>query len=254
VHGAQVNRSGSVIGGRFRLEALIGRGAMAEVYKAVDTKTNEAVALKILREQQVRDTASMTRFVREADAQSRVQHRNVAALLAVGLTKDELQPYLALELLAGKSLRAVLKREAVPPPRAAKLMLQALHGLAAVHDAGILHRDLKPENIMIEPAGGADERVVLIDFGFATFEGSASPTLRGTVVGSLTYIAPERLRGEVPDSRADLYSTGVILFELLTGQPPFVADDSVTLIDLHLRAPPRACATSTRRCRMRSTR
>jgi eukaryotic-like serine/threonine-protein kinase len=239
VSGAKVNRIGTIVGDRFRLDELIGRGAMAEVYRALDLQTQAFVALKILRHQHVTDSVSLARFAREADVQARLRHRNVAALLATGVTKDKYEPYLAVELLRGKSLRSVIKAEGpVPPRRAASYAWQALQGLHAVHDAGVLHRDLKPANIMLEPSPGPIERVVLIDFGFATFEGSAKLTLQGTVVGSLTYIAPERLRAEEPDRRADVYALGVVLFELLTGHPPFQATDDFDLISMHLNDEP----------------
>jgi serine/threonine-protein kinase len=231
-------RLGQVIGDRFRIDGAIGRGAMAEVYRALDLQTSAYVALKILRHTAVEDSVSLARFAREAEVQAKLRHRNVAALLATGVT-DKHEPYLALELLRGKSLRSVLKAEGhIPARRAASYAFQALHGLAAVHAAGVLHRDLKPANIMLEPSPGPVERVVLIDFGFATFEGSAKLTLQGTVVGSLTYIAPERLRGEPTDQRADLYAIGVILFELLAGRPPFTADDDFDLIAQHLDIDP----------------
>ena len=226
-----------MIGERFRIDALIGRGASAEVYRALDARTQAFVALKILRHQLVADAAAQARFAREAEVQAKLRHRNVAALLATGVT-DEQEPYLALELLRGTSLRSALKSDgAVGARRAASYAFQALHGLAAVHAAGVLHRDLKPANIMLEPSPGPIDRIVLIDFGFATFQGSAKLTLQGTVVGSLAYIAPERLRGDAIDHRADLYAIGVILFELLAGEPPFRADDDLDLIDLHLNAP-----------------
>jgi serine/threonine protein kinase len=232
------DRTGEIIGDRFRIAEPIGKGAMADVYRAVDLETQAYVALKILRHQHVADPVSLARFQREADVQARLRHRNVAALLASGVT-DRRQPYLALELLRGKSLRNVIKTEGrVSARRAASYAWQALSGLSAIHAAGILHRDLKPANIMLEPSPGPVDRVVLIDFGFATFEGSAKLTVQGTVVGSLTYIAPERLRGEGTDHRADLYAIGVILFELLTGMPPFAADDDFSLIDCHVNQPP----------------
>src|SRR5690606_4225851 len=161
-----------------------------------------------------------------------------------GITPDGSEPFLALELLRGKTLRGVIKSEGrVAPRRAASYAWQALQGLHAVHEAGVLHRDLKPANIMLEPSPGPIERVVLIDFGFATFEGSAKLTQQGTVVGSLTYIAPERLRGEEPDRRADVYALGIVLFELLAGRPPFVADDDFELIGMHVQdEPPRLAA------------
>ena len=238
VSGDRASRIGQVIGERFRVDQLIGRGAMAEVYRALDLHTQAHVALKILRHTHVADAVSLARFAREAEVQAKLRHRNVAALLATGITAKQ-EPYLAVELLRGKSLRSVVKTEGrIDPRRAASYAWQALTGLAAVHAAGVLHRDLKPANIMLEPSLGPVDRVVLIDFGFATFEGSAKLTLQGTVVGSLTYIAPERLRGEPTDQRADLYAMGIILYELLTGKPPFAGGADFDLIDMHVNVDP----------------
>jgi len=235
----RVDRTGQVIGQRFRIDALIGKGAMAEVYRAIDLQTSANVAVKVLRSALVSDAAIMQRFQREGEVQARLRHRNIAALLATGVT-EKLEPYLVVELLRGKTLRGVLKQEGrVNGKRAASYAWQALQGLSAVHAAGILHRDLKPANIMLEPSPGPIERVVLIDFGFASFDGSAKLTAQGTVVGSLRYIAPERLRGEPIDQRSDVYAIGVMLFELLMGQPPFHSDDDFDLIEKHLNeAPP----------------
>ncbi len=236
----RVDRIGQVIDQRFRVDAMIGKGAMADVYRALDLATSSYVALKVLRSSVASDRAIRQRFAREAEVQARLRHPNIAALLATGLTERE-EAYLVVELLRGKTLRGVIKSEGrVTPRRAASYTWQALQGLAAVHAAGVLHRDLKPANIMLEPSPGPIERVVLIDFGFATFEGSARLTQQGTVVGSLTYIAPERLRGEPVDHRSDLYAIGAIFYELLTGAPPFQNDDDVALIEAHLsRQPPR---------------
>jgi len=237
-------RIGQVYGQQFRIDALIGRGAMADVYRALDLATAAYVALKVLRQHlDDLDPAARQRFVREADVQAMLRHRNVAALLATGATPYD-EPYLAMELLRGKSLRGVLKAEKRPglpgiePRRAASYVFQALQGLSAVHQAGVLHRDLKPANIMLEPAPGPIERVVLIDFGFATFEGSAKLTAQGAIVGSLQYMAPERLRGEPVDHRSDLYSVGIILYELLMGRPPFLGDDDYELVEHQLESPP----------------
>lgn len=231
------DRIGSVIDGRYRIDRLIGRGAMAEVFRATQLADNRAVAVKILTQQVSSNPNAQQRFAREAQVQAMIRHRNVAALMGSGLTPGR-EPYLVLELLRGRSLRSVLKAEgAVAPRRAASYMWQALLGLAAVHEAGVLHRDLKPANIMLEPVSGGGERITLIDFGFASLDGSAKLTQQGTVVGSLTYMAPERLRGETPDERSDLYAIGIVLFELLTGAPPYAADDDLDLIDLHLHGP-----------------
>jgi serine/threonine protein kinase len=234
VSGDRVNRIGQVVGDRFRVDELIGRGASAEVYRALDQETQSAVALKIMKFTHIADSVQLARFEREGEIQAKLRHRNIAALLDSGVT-DKHEPYLAVELLRGKTLRGVVKQEGrLQPRRAASYAWQALNGLAAVHAQGILHRDLKPANIMLEASEGPIDRVVLIDFGFATFEGSAKLTLQGTVVGSLTYIAPERLRGEEAGPRADLYAMAVILFEMLTGRPPFVAEDDFELIDYHV--------------------
>ena len=232
--GDRVNRIGQVVGDRFRVDELIGRGASAEVYRALDQETQTPVALKIMRFTHIADSVQLARFEREGAIQAKLRHRNIAALLASGVT-DKNEPYLAVELLHGKTLRGVVKAEGrLAPRRAASYGWQALNGLAAVHAQGVLHRDLKPANIMLEASEGPIDRVVLIDFGFATFEGSAKLTLQGTVVGSLTYIAPERLRGEQAGPRADLYAMAVILFEMLTGRPPFVAEDDFDLIEYHV--------------------
>ena len=234
----RADRTGQVIGERFRIDALIGRGAMADVYRALDQHTAAYVALKVLKKNLASDPAVQHRFAREADVQAKLRHRNIATLLATGVTEYD-EPYLVVELLRGKTLRGVLKTEhAIPPRRAASYTWQALQGLAAVHEIGVLHRDLKPANIMLEPSPGPIERVVLIDFGFATLEGAAKLTQQGTVVGSLTYIAPERLRGELPDQRSDLYAIGVIMYEMLAGTPPFVAEHDLDLVEKHLDSKP----------------
>ena len=236
--GAVADRTGQIIGQRFRIDALIGKGAMADVFRALDLHTSAYVALKILRTSLDGDPAAPQRFLREAEVQARLRHPNIAALLATGVT-DHGEPYLAMELLRGKTLRGVIKQEQrVDARRAASYTWQALQGLAAVHDAGVLHRDLKPANIMLEPSQGPADRVVLIDFGFASVEGCAMLTQQGAIVGSLTYMAPERMRGEPIDQRSDLYSMGVIFYELLAGAPPFAAKDDLDLVEMHLHAPP----------------
>jgi eukaryotic-like serine/threonine-protein kinase len=234
----RVDRTGQVLGQRFRIDARIGQGAMAEVYRATDLQSQAQIALKILKRSLSADAAVMQRFTREADVQAKLRHRNIAALHATGVT-DEAEPYLVVELLHGKTLRHVIKADGrIAPRKAASYTWQALQGLAAIHASGVLHRDLKPANIMLEPSPGPFERVVLIDFGFATLEGAPKLTQQGTVVGSLTYIAPERLRGEQPDQRSDLYAIGVILFEMLRGIPPFAAPNDIDLIEQQLDQDP----------------
>ena len=237
------DRSGTIVDGRYRLEEPIGRGASAEVYRALDSTTGAAVAIKILRGTDARSHEAVARFQREAEVQARIRHRNVAGLFGSGVTETA-EPYIIVELLRGNSLRHRLKdRGPAGTSTALSYMWQALQGLRAVHDCGILHRDLKPANLMLEPSPGPVERVVLIDFGFAAFEGGKALTKRGHVVGSLTYLAPERLRGEAADERSDLYAIGVILYELLVGTPPFTGEDDFDIISAHLSDPPPDLAT-----------
>jgi len=227
-----------VIGRRFRLAELLGRGAVADVYRALDGTTATYVAIKILRGARGAEPAALERFAREAEIQEQIRHHNVAALLDVGFTERG-EPFLALELLHGKTLRSVLEeRGPLEVRRAVSYAWQALQGLSAVHSLGVLHRDLKPTNMMLEPSRGPFDRVVLIDFGFASVSGSRRLTQHGTVVGSLSYIAPERLRGEPVDHRSDLYAVGAILYEMLIGLPPFTAPNDMALVDLHLDHPP----------------
>jgi len=229
---------GEIIDGRYQVVRLIGRGSMADVFEAIDANTKQGVALKILRGQVARSQEAIERLRREAHVQSLINHRNVAGVFGGGATAKN-EPYLIVELLQGKSVRRRLRTEgAVPAEVAASYMWQALQGLNAAHAVGVFHRDLKPANLMLEPSPGPVERVVLIDFGFAAQEGGARLTQVGHVVGSLAYLAPERFDGDPGSPSADLYALGVIMFELLTGRRPFIADDELDLINMHLKEKP----------------
>ena len=229
---------GEVIDERYRIERLIGRGSMADVFGARDLSDHSGVAVKILRGQIARDAEAVERLKREAQAQGVIRHRNVARVLGGGVTGRG-EPYLVVELLGGSSLRRVIKTAGrVAPEYATSYIWQALQGLDAAHAQGVIHRDLKPANLMLEPSPGPVERVVLIDFGFATMQGSARLTKAGHVVGSLAYMAPERLEGDPGSTCGDLYALGVILYELLVGRRPFVAQDEMELIKMQLDAEP----------------
>ena len=229
---------GDLVAGRYRVGKRLGVGSMAEVFAAHDEKRDRQVALKIIRRNLARDHETIRRLDREAKVQQMIRHRNVAKLYGGGVT-ERAEPYLVVELLSGRSLRDVVKGTGrVEGRRAAGYAWQALQGLDATHSVGVLHRDLKPANLMLQPAGGAIERVVLIDFGFAALEGGGRLTAQGHVVGSLAYLPPERLMGEPGDERSDLYALGVVLYEMVTGKRPFVADSDIDLINLHLDTPP----------------
>jgi serine/threonine protein kinase len=230
-------KPGEIIDDRYQVVRLIGRGSMADVFEAVDSQTQRGVALKILRGQIARNSEAVERLRREAHVQSLISHRNVAAVYGGGATSKN-EPYLVVELLQGMSLRRVVRTKVVEPQFAASYIWQALQGLAAAHSVGVFHRDLKPANLMLEPSPGPVERVVLIDFGFAAQEGGARLTQTGHVVGSLAYLAPERLDEDPGSPGSDLYALGVILYELLVGRRPFVAEDELKLINMQIHDMP----------------
>lgn len=229
---------GDVIDQRYEVLALVGRGGIADVFRARDRQTQQEVALKLLRGNLINDDEARARFGHEAHTQSLVSHRNVAVMYGGGVEQPVGRVYLVMELLGGKSIAQVLHKEKrFEPLRAAVYAYQALAGLAATHAVGVLHRDLKPSNLMLEPSPGRFERVVLIDFGFAALDGATGLTRQGIVVGSPSYLAPERIEGNGFDGRADVYSVGAILYEMLAGRPPFVGDPGHVLIS-HCREAP----------------
>jgi serine/threonine-protein kinase len=229
---------GDRIDGRFRVVRPLGTGAMAEVFQAYDEELGHEVALKLIRMALAREPGNLERLEREAHVQQLIRHPNVARFYGGGITARG-QAYLVVELLRGRSLRHVLKSEGrVDLVRASSYAWQALQGLEAIHAAQVFHRDLKPANLMLEASAGPVERVVLIDFGYAAVQGQSRLTAQGHVVGSLAYVAPERLHGAVGDARADLYGLAIILYELIAGRRPFAADNELELITMQLDTNP----------------
>ena len=217
---------GDVVDGRYTVVRMIGRGATADIFEALGEDGN-SLALKILRGGVARDPTARARFTREAEVQERIRHTNVARLFGAGITAGG-APYLAMELVRGRSLAHILSTDGKLDAKTAGFFCwQALRGLAATHAVGVLHRDLKPGNLVVEPTATHQQRLVVIDFGFASLEGGAGITQQGFVVGSLSYMAPERLAGSDPvDERSDLYAIGIVLYELIAGQVPFHGDDA----------------------------
>lgn len=226
-----------VLNQRYQLESLLGTGGMATVYRARDLYLQRTVAVKILREPYASDPAFRQRFLDEARAAAKLDHPNVVRIYDVGV--DGRRPFIVLELVEGEDLRALIDRmRPVPLPLALNLAQQICAGVGHAHRAGLVHCDLKPQNILITRAG----QVKVADFGIARAvqSGTAAELQpRETYVwGSPHYIAPERVNGQAPVPASDVYSIGVILYEMLTGVPPFHADDVEVLLRKHVDEAP----------------
>ncbi len=225
-------RSGSVVAGRYRLLELIGTGSMANVYRAQALQREEVVAIKVLHRSLTYLPDVVTRFEREAVAVSRIRHANVPQAYEVGKLDDG-SLFMVLEYAPGEPLDGVIAREsALPEPRALGITLQIAEALAASHALGIIHRDLKPENVMLVTAPDGREQVKVLDFGIAKVAGfSGAPvTVVGAVFGTPEYMSPEQTQGNPVTSQSDLYSLGMILYEMLAGKNPFAAPDPVTVL------------------------
>jgi eukaryotic-like serine/threonine-protein kinase len=212
--------------GHYTIVSQLGRGGMGVVYKAHEESLNRYVAIKVLGEHLAEDEAFLTRFVREAQAAAGLSHPNIVQIFTIG--EDEGKHYFAMEYVSGRSLHAMIREEGrIDNPRAAQLMLQAAHGLAAAHDQGIIHRDIKPANLMLDPRGV----VKIADFGLALpLESQTRLTATGMLMGTPGYLAPEQVRNEQVDLRTDIYALGVSFYELLTGGVPFKAESPLALI------------------------
>ncbi|AKQ64787.1 Serine/threonine-protein kinase pkn3 [Myxococcus hansupus] len=224
---------GELFAGRYVLEGLAGRGGMGAVYRARDTLVGDVVALKMLELGTSPAPEWMERFRREVRLARRITHRHVARTFDLGEHSGCL--YLTMEYVEGESLQTLMEREGViPPARAARWLLALCEGLTAAHAAGVVHRDLKPANVLVESSG----RVVLTDFGIArAVAGEAASRTQG-LVGTPMYMAPEQLESGEVDARADLYAAGLVLYQLLTGTPPFSGDSPMAVAVARLRQPP----------------
>ncbi len=234
----------TLIGGRYELGELLGRGGMAEVRKGRDQRLGRTVAVKRLRTDLASDATFQARFRREAQSSASLNH---PAIVSTYDTGEEMatdgsgvaQPYIVMECVEGRTLRDILREgRKILPERALEITAGVLSALDYSHRAGIIHRDIKPGNVMLTPSGD----VKVMDFGIARAISDASSTMTQTaaVVGTAQYLSPEQARGETVDSRSDVYSTGCLLYELLTGRPPFVGDSPVAVAYQHVReqAPP----------------
>ena len=218
---------------KYRIERELGSGAMGAVYEAVDTLTERPVAMKVLRAELARQPELIERFRSEAVTLARLNHPNIAILYDFFLEGEDY--YMAMEFVRGQPLESIIRTAGrLESPMAARIMSQTLDGLSHAHSMGVLHRDIKPANIMVT----GDGRVKVTDFGIARVLGSSRMTRTGRIIGTLEYIAPERIRGEEADPRSDLYSAGVVLYEMLTGRLPFTAQTDFELIKAQLEQEP----------------
>ena len=230
-------RVGRVLDGRYRVVAGLGTGGMGTVYRGERVKLGREVAIKFLHTWAVGEASFIKRFELEARAMAKLQHPNCASVIDFGVEGHE--PYVVMDLVGGVSLRQLVDDAgALPVPRALEIARQVLAGLAHAHRHGIVHRDIKPENIMVE-ATEVGDAVRVLDFGLAKMNAGGDGNLTGgLVVGTPSYMSPEQSRGEPVDAKADIYAVGVVLFEMLTGDRPFIGDDAGDTMRKHREVTP----------------
>ena len=221
--------AGRLLDGRYAVTARLAHGGMATVYLAMDTRLDRQVALKVMHAELARDDEFVRRFIGEAKSVARLSHQNVVAVFDQGSDGPFL--YLAMEYVPGRTLKEVLReRGRFPPAAALDIMTGVLDGLAAAHASGIVHRDVKPENVLLT----ADGRLKVADFGLARAQAAAGHTRAGLLIGTVAYLPPEQVTGDSTGPRSDVYSAGVVLFELLTGRLPFTGDTPIAVAYQHV--------------------
>lgn len=238
-----------MLGGRYEVGELIGRGGMAEVHLGRDRRLSRSVAIKVLRSDLATDPTFLVRFRREAQSAAALNHPAIVAVYDTG-EEETLSPngnayalpYIVMEYVSGRTVsKLVGGGDALPINEAVQIVVGVLSALEYSHREGIIHRDIKPGNIMLTPEG----KVKVMDFGIARAIADSSATMTSTnsVVGTAQYLSPEQARGEVVDARSDLYSTGCVLYELLTGKPPFQGDSAVAVAYQHVSEPPKPASS-----------
>jgi len=230
-------RIGMLLHSRYQILQRLAEGAMAVVYRGERVRLRRPVAIKFLHESYAATEDGLRRFEREAMAMSQLAHPNCVSVTDFGL--DQGAPYLVMDFIEGQSLREVLRiAQRLRPARALDITRQLLAGLAHAHAHGIIHRDIKPENILVSSVEGHGERVSILDFGLAKLRNENSVTT-GLAVGTPSYMSPEQTMGERVDERVDIYASGIILYELLVGKKPFMADSPFDIMRMQReQAPP----------------
>jgi len=218
-----------ILNDRYEVEGTVGRGGMATVYRGTDRVLGRTVAIKVLSEKYAGDEKFVTRFRREAQAAAALNHPNIVGVYDTG-DEGEMH-YIVMEYVEGETLADVLKREGpLEPPRAVAIAEDVATALEAAHDKGLVHRDVKPGNVMIDGEG----RVKVMDFGIARAVADDTLTQTGLVLGTASYLSPEQAQGSPVDARSDIYSLGCVLYEMLTGRPPFPGDSPVAIAYRHV--------------------
>ena len=238
-------RVGLILDSKYKLLESLGQGGMGSIFRAQRLHIGDEVAVKLLHHDLVREQQALERFRREARAAAMIRHPNVVSIHDFNDgTSGATEPYIVMELVQGVSLGDLLRREGrMAPERAVRLMNDICAGVGVAHRQGLLHRDLKPDNVIVVPPvhEGDEETAKVVDFGLAKVRDVAASTAlthTGAVIGTLYYMSPEQCSGEELDARADVYSLGAMLYEMLTGSPPFRSNNLAGLIAKHLNEPP----------------
>ena len=229
---------GSVLSGRYEVQEVVGTGGMAVVYRAWDRKNKRTVAIKVLRPEYEQDQEFVRRFSREAEAAAKMSHENIVNLLDVG--KDNDVRYIVMEYVPGQTLKDLIREKGrIPPETAVRMGIRILAAVDHAHKNGIVHRDIKPQNILVDARG----KVKVADFGIARLKTAQTTRVddkQNSALGSVHYFSPEQASGEVADEKSDLYSVGVVLYEMLTGEVPFDGETAVSVALKHVSEEPRS--------------
>src|ERR671925_751397 len=223
---------GTILNGRYRLEARIGAGGMSTVYRAMDETLQRPVAIKLMNREVASDSDQLERFRREARAVAQLSHPHVVGVIDAG--EDESRPYIVFEYVEGETLKERIRRLGrLPVTEAVAYAIEIARALESAHASRLVHRDVKPQNVLIDPDG----RAKVTDFGIARSLEAQGLTATGRVLGTTDYVSPEQALGHEVTAQSDIYSLGIVLYEMLTGEAPFQADTQVAVAMKHVREP-----------------